>query len=274
MKDMIYIATALYSEAQPFIEKLNLKRDNEIKKYQVFKNENYTLIITGVGKIPSTIALTYLLSKSDIGKDDFFINVGLCGCNDKTFSIGSTFICNKIIDNDTGFTYFPDILFKHPFNEGSIATYSKVIKNSINNELLADMESSALFQAAGVFFQPHQIIFLKIVSDYLTGEFISNDKVYNYISLNVDKIIEYFDMLKNNFKFNPLWTEEEKNIKHMVSESLKLSVTMENELTQLLTYFKLKNGDILDLLNPYLYVNCKSKKEGKIYLEQIKQSVV
>ncbi|EYE89351.1 nucleoside phosphorylase [Fervidicella metallireducens AeB] len=271
---MIYIATALYSEAQPFIDKLNLKKDNEITKFQVFKNKNYTLIITGVGKIPSAIAVTYLLSKSNIGKDDFFINIGLCGCRDKMVSIGSTFICNKIVDNDTGFSYFPDILFEHPFSEGSITTYSKVVKGCKSNELLADMEASALFQAAGVFFQPHQIMFFKIVSDYLTGEFIPNDIVYKYISNNADKIIEFVDRLNNKFKLNPLWTEEEKNILHKTSESLKLSVTMENELTQLLTYYKLKNGDIFNLLAPYLKVECKSKKEGKIYLEQIKQSIV
>ena len=46
---MIYISVALGVEAKPIIKYFNLKRDNEIKKLQVFKNERITLIVTGTG---------------------------------------------------------------------------------------------------------------------------------------------------------------------------------------------------------------------------------
>ena len=70
---MIYISVALGIEAKPIIKYFNLKRDNSIKKLQVFKNERVTLIITGVGILKSAIALTYILSQSEIDEDDIFL---------------------------------------------------------------------------------------------------------------------------------------------------------------------------------------------------------
>lgn len=60
---MIYIAAALTAEARPLITYFKLKRDNKIKKYQIFKNEEITLIITGTGMMQGAIGATYVLSR-------------------------------------------------------------------------------------------------------------------------------------------------------------------------------------------------------------------
>ena len=57
---MIYIACAIYKEAKPLIEKYNLKRIDD-GKFQIFRNDTVTLIITGSGQTNAAIALTYLL---------------------------------------------------------------------------------------------------------------------------------------------------------------------------------------------------------------------
>ncbi len=58
---MIYMAFALYYEAQPFIKVLGLKRDNDFEKVQVFKNAHreipVTLFITGAGSVKAAAAV-------------------------------------------------------------------------------------------------------------------------------------------------------------------------------------------------------------------------
>lgn len=49
---------------------------------------------------------------------------------------------------------------------------------------------------------------------------------------------------------------------------------MKNELFQFIKYYKLKGGEIIDLIKPYLDIECTSKREGKIYFEEIKQAII
>lgn len=272
---MIYISTAMYIEAQEFIKKLGLKRDNSINKFEVFKNDEVVLVITGVGKVKSAVALTYFLARQEITPNDLYLNFGVCGTRDRQVPQGEVFLCNKIMDNDTKFTFYPDVLFKHPFKEAGIETFSNVVVEEKAQETLVDMEASALYQAASVFFKPHQIFFIKVVSDYLNTENIDKDFISNIIEKNVDKVIEWLNHIKDNFHYSrEVLTQYEEELIKKVSENLKMSATMENEFKQLIVYHKLLDNDITELLNTYLKVECKSKNEGKMYLAELKRRIV
>ena len=54
----------------------------------MFKNEEITLIITGSGIMQGAIAVTYVLGNLDIGEEDIFVNLGICGAVKDSFSIG------------------------------------------------------------------------------------------------------------------------------------------------------------------------------------------
>ncbi|WDC84242.1 hypothetical protein PL321_18815 [Caloramator sp. mosi_1] len=125
------------------------------------------------------------------------------------------FLCNKIKDNETNFTFYPDILLKHPFKEAGIETFSRVVIKEEVSEQLVDMEASALYQAASVFLKPHQIFFIKIVSDYLNIENIDKDIILNIIGKSVDKVVEWINNIKDalNYKEEVLTREEEELIK-------------------------------------------------------------
>lgn len=51
--------------AKPIIEKYKLRKYGHSEKFPIYKNENITVIISGVGKVNSAIATTYLLSNHD-----------------------------------------------------------------------------------------------------------------------------------------------------------------------------------------------------------------
>ncbi|SES86432.1 hypothetical protein [Anaerobranca gottschalkii] len=272
---MIFISTAMYVEAQKIIKKLRLKRDRSINKFEVFKNDQITLIITGVGKVKSAVALTYILSREVVTHRDIYINFGICGTKDREIPKGEIFLCNKIKDNETKFTYYPDILLQHPFKERAIETFSRVVVQEEVSQCLVDMESSALYQAASVFLKPHQIFFVKVVSDYLNIENIDKEFILDIIDKGVDQVIEWINAIKDVFNYRrEVLTKGEEELLKKVVENLKMSVTMENEVRKLMIYYKLFNDDLTEIIDKYLNIQCESKQEGKMYLAELKGRII
>ena len=74
---MHYILTALKSEAKPIIDYYGLVFDDS-HPIPIYKNDIYTLLITGVGKVNVYKALTTYYKNKDLGKSQF-INIGIAG---------------------------------------------------------------------------------------------------------------------------------------------------------------------------------------------------
>ena len=163
---MLYIVTALYIEAKPLISLFNLKKDNSYTKFQVFSNENVKLIISGTGKVKSATALTYLISKEDIKRNDYIVNIGFAASN-KNSQLGDIVCISKIQNAYSDFDFYPEMIYKHNFLEGSLTTFDSIVEKKIENIEYIDMEAYGFFQTASIFFKKDKIMVLKIVSDIL-----------------------------------------------------------------------------------------------------------
>jgi adenosylhomocysteine nucleosidase len=269
---MIYISVALGIEAKPIIKYFNLKRDNSIKKLQVFKNERVTLIITGVGILKSAIALTYILSKSEIDEDDIFLNIGICGAKSEKYSIGDIVLCNKIINSELKKNYYPDMVFNHYFKEGSLESFNTPVYcgDEVVGDLV-DMEGAGLFEATTYFFQSYQLNFIKIVSDYLDRE-VEQNQVEELILKSLPQIDSWL-IEREKFKVEKEidFSLEEKNMVEEFIKNTRFTATMENELKNLLLYYKLQGKNINGILEKYKDVEIKDKKDSKKILEEIKE---
>lgn len=274
---MIFLCTAMYNEAYPFIKQFNLRKDTSHQKFQVFKNEEITLIITGVGKLKGAIAVTYLLSNGTMNVSDLLINIGVCGTNNTNIPLGTTFLCNKIIDHETQRAFYPDILFTHPFKEASVETFSTLVKND-NMDFegdLVDMEASGIYQSSTLFLKAHQIFFIKIVSDYLYTDNISKDSISKSIEDQAIPILSWSHKVESGLLNNKKeFTEKEKEMLNQVVKNLKLSSTMEHQLKQLLKFYWLQYGTVEELLKQYMDIECQSKKEGKKHFEELRQKLI
>ena len=176
------IISAFYKEVAPIIKHYNLKKIDA--PFEIFANSEIIVIISGIGKINSAIATTYLLSKYKI---DFIINFGIAGSKDK--DIGEIFLINKINNK-----LFPDILYSHPFNESEIICSDEVITSG--DYQLVDMESEGFFRSATKFLPLEHIFIIKIVSDNLVC-FRPDDKFMdNLISPHLKNITSFIDSLK------------------------------------------------------------------------------
>ena len=271
---MLYIVTALYIEAKPLISLFNLKKDNTYTKFQVFSNKNIKLIISGTGKIKSATALTYLIANKDIKENDYIINIGFIASSNNNSQLRDIVYVSKIQNAYSDTTFYPEMIYKHNFLEGSLTTFDKIIENKIENVEYIDMEAYGFFQTASIFFKRDKIILLKIVSDILKenmedrilvnfkDEVLFNEsykRIYDFLL----KFINIPDDNKNNFKNN------EQDLIKKVLENLKLSDTMTYEFFNILKYLKIKYENI-DILKQYENIEVNSKVQGKKVFEEIK----
>lgn len=278
---MIFFSVSMYCEAYPIIKSLNLKKDLNFTKFQVFRNNDVILIITNSGNINSAVSVAYLLSQSKISNFDLFINLGICGTNNENFEIGTAFLCNKIIEHETQKCFYPDMLYISPFKEKSIETFPYVLKNNnfkLNADLV-DMESSSVYQSAKIFLNSNQMFFIKIISDYLNVNNLNSKQIEILVEKNTNKIIEWIFNIRDNICIEDICLNiEEKDILSHISEYLKLSFSMKNQLKQMLLYYKLQNGDFSNLINDFIIKNKniegKSKIERKKYFDELKRKLI
>ncbi|MCF2673541.1 spore photoproduct lyase [Fusobacterium varium] len=276
---MIYIAVALTVEAKPLITYFKLKKDNEIKKYQVFKNEEITLIITGSGIMQGAIAVTYVLGNLDIGEEDIFVNLGICGAVKDSFSIGDIILCNKIINNCSKKNFYPDMLFKHKFKEGTLETFFQVVDEKMEKEKIkgeiVDMEGAGVCEAASLFFSQHQINIIKIVSDYLNTSKITAEKVMELVENKINKIADWLvERKKFNVGNKEIFTLKEKESIKKIEENLRLTESMYYEFLELIKYYKIQNKSIENIILKYSDIKIKDKREGKITFERIRKEII
>lgn len=316
---MIIITTALYCEAKALIEKFGLKKDTSNTRFQVFmdREKEMLLVITGVGSIAAAAAVSGVcaryedtqgaLSGYKSGTADFLVNIGTCSGQQAE---GTIYICNKITELATGRTFYPDMLYRHPFRETQITTVMKVLKSGelpcCGKDALFDMEAAAVYQAGAYFFGPHQMSFIKVISDNASPSSVTEKKLEALIEKNIDRIAEYIDTLKKAsvelHNKDILDTDGNREWVDMLCSDMHCSATMKAAVEQHIRYSILEeryeslNGGSRDIaqkdaqpaekrkLKPHcreiaekMYTEkilpCADKREGKRCFEELKRQL-
>ena len=171
---MTYIVTALKSEAQPIIDFLNLTK-KEDKNFPIFTNQDITLTVSGMGKINSAIAVTYIKPTNKI------INIGICGSS--SHKIGNLYKIKKIIDKSSQKVI-------HLNKDGETLTCVDTPQNNPNEfkNTLVDMESFGFYQASSKFVEKENILLYKIVSDKISDTILTPKEVHDLITPHLKKI--------------------------------------------------------------------------------------
>lgn len=282
---MIHFLCALYEEAQFLIETFQLKKNPTIHAFQVYESRedspwSIRLTITGTGAVSAATAVGYLAALDGEKEKTLLINVGSCG-GGETFPVGTVILGNKLVEETTGRCYYPDILFSHPFREieihtsGGIATSEKLAQRET---AVLDMEAAAIYQAGSRFYSPHQMLFLKVVSDHgipEKGQAYQPGTLHKLLSNAGGELVPFFQGLLEEQEETPqLETSGETE---RLKEELHCSVTMAAEVEQLMRYVNLSGLELSTILEADREAGrlpCKDKKEGKGYLAQLKRRVL
>ena len=285
---MIYIFTALYCEAHIFIKHFNLIKNQESTWFQQFHNETagILLTVTGVGEIAAAAVVGSVCSIYIPTQRDLLFNIGICAHTTKNQGI---FLCNKIIEKATGRTFYPDMLYSHNFDEEAIVTGMLPFISDNDNtqmqagalsETLYDMEAAAVYQAASHFFGPHQMIFLKVVSDMGAVEEVSKEQIALLMEKYKDGILDFIGrfsdiMQESRCRKYRLSQEEEKLIETFCMD-LHCSKAMRDSMKQYIQYMILAEIDYVAMIQDMYekkMLPCKDKRDGKRRFEDFKKRV-
>ena len=172
---MIYIHTALKSEAQGIIEKYKLSK--HIKDgFNYFANQDLILFVSGIGVENAQTKTTLLLKLFEITINDTLLNIGICGAN-KSYQIGDIIAIDSIFYKDEQI-----ILNKRLQNNLTCLD----LECSTDNYDLVDMESYGFYQASK---ELKNVKIFKIVSDHFEPEIITKEFTKKLIFNNIEKIL-------------------------------------------------------------------------------------
>lgn len=282
---MVYVFCAFYGECSGLIKHYNLKKRQTDKYYRfdVFENENQPvrIILTGQGSVMAAAAVSGAASFFEIKAEDAIINVGTCAGD---YEPGQVFICNKITEEATGRTFYPDMILRSGMPERELVTAPVVIRKSIHeyankdshNMALYDMEAAAIYQAANLYVGPHRMGFVKVVSDNGDIEGLTPDFIKGLMAGAVDEIASYVDMFVAD-THDMCRAEESTQFTNQLCKDLHCSKVMENQVRQLIKYLSLEGTDYMTYINK-LYdegrLPAHDKKNGKVCLDEIKRELL
>ena len=117
------------------------------------------------------------------------------------------YLINKITEQSTGRTFYPDMLLKSDIDECEAVTAVKPLTTEEMKRLserskddghavlpcVYDMEAAAVYQAASLFVGPHCMHFIKVVSD--SGEKIDQSRITEVFAAANDTLCGYIDRL-------------------------------------------------------------------------------
>lgn len=299
---MLYLITALYAEAKPVIAHFSLKKNNHYIHSTVYENEQVTLLITGVGKLSAAIALTELLTQKPPAKHDIICNVGIAACADKENS-NTLFLCHSIMDASTKRTFYPDLLFSAPCHMASLVTVDQILSeeqlvqqnnvpsatlsqngtsSTCQSPILYDMEAYGICQAALRHFTCEKMFFFKVVSDIGTSiEQATAIQPDHILESQYPIILSFLEKIEAAFRDRPenkmLLSATTNSLAEQFTERFSLSVSMQNQLKQLLLYGSLLSLPVNSMLqqqleNATLLPN--GKKEGKKQLALFQKNLM
>ncbi|MCI6948505.1 MAG: hypothetical protein MR754_06930 [Oribacterium sp.] len=306
---MIHIFTALYPEAKPLIQALSLKKRATQTHYQQFLSEegDLSLTITGVGPLQAAAVTASVLTDYDAGAQDQLLSLGTAAR--LTTCPASMYHVNKITEAATMRDFYPDMFLNTGLPEASLITGAKLYTKQESGYAadLYDMEAAAIYQAASMFLGPHQMNFLRIVTDDgltqeemetgMTMRTVTNAAsgteskpavgteasaprslaahVTDCVEQQVDTIVTVVDKLRALMAAeaagHQVLTENEQQLVDKLIADAHFSKVMADECVQLIRYAALSE---LDWQQPIaaLYaeglVPTRDKRAGKIILER------
>ncbi len=198
----IHLIIALACEAKPVIEYYALKRCMDETAFPVFRNQEMTLTISGVGKIAAASAVAYTQGRYASNQTAIWLNIGIAG--HASLEIGSCRIAHKIVDHETSRNWYPALLFSTTaiVETSEICTVSQP-ELQYNGDCLYEMESAGFIATASRFSSLELIQSLKVVSDNrtlpsttLSGQSVSR-LIENHLN-HINRLKQALETIRNH----------------------------------------------------------------------------
>lgn len=205
----VLFVIAMEKEAKDIAKKLELSeiKNNNSNNTKIFRKDNISLLITGIGKQQTAINLTQYLENNKDNIPDIIINVGYVGSTNS--KIGTWVSVDKIYNYEwdipgeqkysiDGFKDFSIIKVLHKDSVKILPCYSAesfVTSTNIKDDVIFDMELHSIYVICQIY-NIKELISLKKVSDNLSlDDYYSNidtKKVMELVSC-VEILLQYIE---------------------------------------------------------------------------------
>ena len=239
------IITALKAESDLLIQYFGLTKDYSFN-FPFFMNKESKICLVGVGVGKKNLySRIHTVFNSIENKNTQFINFGIAGGSKNSTQIGNLYIINKIIDEQSKKSFYPEILIKHNMDEREIITVQNEVRfDDGKYNSLVDMEASEIFNICSKIVPLQNLAFIKVVSDYMdiSSKNFNNKIIHDLIKpliTELDNFLRKFFCLK---KINrSILTVTDMNWVQFNSELLLLTKTQINELIRKTKLFRINH---------------------------------
>lgn len=273
----ILLAIALHAEARPVIERFRLKQDASFD-LPVFRRDEVWLTVTGTGRMKSAIATTCLVTRIERDERTVIFNLGVAGHTQKAgegpVKVGDRFLANKITEQSTGRSFYPDLLARTPLAETAVTTVERPLDRADAGAVepgLADMEAAGFFQAAATFLPPHRIGCVKVVSDHLETRRFDKGWISELIAGSLAEFEAAIAAYRTISDGEPdVLTDADSRVVEDIRDRLRLTASRHRMLSDLVRSYKLHTGSDLPDLTRFSHVSVKTKQEGDAEFERLR----
>jgi len=259
----IFIFVALDCEARPLIKFYNLKKENLIHSFTIYRNNEIVLTVSGVGKNIMAAAVAYTLASFPDCQHPVLINIGIAG--HKTQETGKLYLAMKIVDEESGKKFYPSMVLSKIPETSIVQTVSRPC-DIYTEDCLFDMEASAFYETGIRFSSCELIQCIKIVSDNQESglENIHPKLVSQWLTnqLNkIDMLIKSLSKLQESIAVVTLAEYQE------IIENYHFTVSGKLKLKALLMRWKILSSDL------NLSLNVEDFYSGKELLRQLEREI-
>ena len=279
---MIYIFTAMHCEARPLIDAYGLKQIPGAASFRPAGSEGPDLLltVTGVGEIAAAAAVAGVCTGHRPSASDFLLNLGACAGPPGTAGI---FLIRKLTEQATGKTFFPDMLYRQDCPEAEVITCMRLRKRCVEQTKVSaprlyDMEAAAVYQAGSYFFGPHQMVFLKIVSDHgAAGDGVTGERILRLMAAYQKEytgVLARLQRISADSRRQPDRDPQEEALVRQLCADMHASRAMEDLIRQQVHFLSLSGTDcraVTDSLYREHLLPCRDKKEGKRCFAEFKK---
>jgi len=154
----------LACEARFFLDQYRLSRLENPSSYSVYADADNRihLIVSGVGKVRSAAALSYLHALTGCLAHTVYLNIGIAGARDR--AIGELLFAHKIKEANTARVFYPFPMLLDELSSSTVITVDQPLM-AYPDDALIEMEAAGFHQAALNMVTQEQVQTLKIISD-------------------------------------------------------------------------------------------------------------
>lgn len=267
---MIYVFVPLYPEAQPLLEKLGLKKKEIVHGFDSFAGESVILTITGTGSYSACAAVSSILAVCPPDQSDFMLVYGSCGSKEAHGLVQ----LKEIYDMDMERHAYPDLVFDLGIQEAGCISSHRIYtgaeeKKTVSGPAVHDMESYAMYDAGARHLGPHQMVFLRFVSD-LNGQ-VTREDIQTASSQYADEVCRAIRILQ---KCAIPEEEKDESVLEAFIGHIHCSASMEAQVRQLIRYGRLVNLPVDDWMKQGMEADCKDRENGKKVLHALQERIL